>query len=139
MNDIFDDDMKSRLGKGRMYVIIGGIIGASIASLSVYFIGGEFPIEVVAGAVLTSFLLLLFEYYKSGRRNRNIPETDERISENLFKFLSNLSHIAIAVLVIGLTVISLFNIEAVPIVYIWVFFLVYILAGSIGGAIVKNK
>lgn len=139
MDDIFDDDMKSRLGKGRMYVIIGGIIGALIASLSVYFTRGDFPIEVMAGAVLASFLLLLFEYFKSGRRNRNIPETDERISENLFKFLSNLSHIAIAVLVIGLTVISLFNIEAIPIVYIWVFFLIYILAGSIGGAIVKNK
>lgn len=139
MDDIFDENSKNKMSKSRLYTIIGGMIGVSIASVATYFIRGEFPIEVMAGAVFASFLLLLFEFFKSGRRNGNLPETDERVSKNLFNFLSNLSHITIAVLVIGLTIVSLFNIEAIPIFHLWLFFSIYILVGAIGGAIVKSK
>jgi len=139
MDDIFDENSKNKMRKSRLYAIIGGMIGVSIASMAMYFISGEFPIEVMAGAVFASFLLLLFEYFKSGRRNDNLPETDERVSKNLFNFLSNLSHITLAVLVIGLAIISLFNIEAIPIFHLWLFFFIYILVGAIGGAMVKNK
>ncbi|MCC4721847.1 hypothetical protein [Salinicoccus sp. RF5] len=140
MNNLFDQESQVKnIRKSRLYMVLGIVGGMLLGSLVVYFIQGRFPIEVMAGATLAGFLLLLFEFFIARHEKSDLPETDERISHNIFVFMSILSQAALAILVLGLSVFSLFGEESISIIYLWIFFLIYILVGSIGGIIVKNR
>lgn len=122
-----------------LFMIACVFIGTVLGTFLVYFIKDEFPYEVLAGGATAVLILIIIELIKQKRKKDNVPETDERVTQNVFKFMAYGSHIFITVLFIGLTVFTLLESDAIPILYLWIFFFAYIVIVGLGGLIIKRK
>ncbi|MGM8212820.1 hypothetical protein ACLIBH_08500 [Virgibacillus sp. W0430] len=120
-------------------IIIGTLIGAVLGSLLVYLFQGEFPYEVLAGGLAVAIILTVLQLIKQKRKKDNLPEADERVVYNVFRFFAYSSHITLAVLFIGLAVFTLLGYESISILYVWVLFFAYIWITGIGGLIMKRR
>ncbi|MFC3418041.1 hypothetical protein ACFOLA_00800 [Salinicoccus hispanicus] len=120
-------------------VIICGLVGAILGTFLAYFIRGEYPYEVLAGALFASIILILIQIIKSKTRKDKVPEADERVVRNITRYFSYVSHTFLGVLFIALPVFTLIGYEAVPILYLWIFFFSYIWIAGVGSLIVKRR
>src|SRR5699024_5674602 len=107
-------------------------------SFLVYLFKDEFPYEVLVGALVAALVLILIEVIKRRQKKDNIPEADERVVRNVFRFFAYTSHIFLAVLFIALSVVTLLGSEAISILYLWIFAFSYIWIVGIGGLIIKK-
>ena len=114
-------------------------IGTVLGTLLVYFIQGEFPYEVFAGGSTAVIILIIIELIKQKRKTDNMPETDERVTQNVFNFMAYGSHIFIAVLFIGLAAYTVLGSDTIPTLYLWIFFFSYIVIVGFGGIIIKRR
>lgn len=122
-----------------LFMIACLFIGTVLGTFLVYFIQDEFPYEVLAGGATAVLILIIIELIKQKRKKDKVPETDERVTQNVFNFMAYGSHIFITVLFIGLTVFTLLESDAIPIFYLWIFFFAYIVIVGLGGFIIKRK
>lgn len=122
-----------------LFMIACAFIGTVLGTLLVYFIKGEFLYEVLAGGSTAVIILLIIELIKQKRKTDNLPETDERVTQNIFNFMAYGSHIFIAVLFIGLALFTLLGNGAIPTLYLWIIFLAYLVIVSFGGLIIKKR
>ncbi|WP_052360593.1 hypothetical protein [Oceanobacillus manasiensis] len=113
----------------------GGILGAVL----VYLFSGEFPYEVVLGSLVGAVLLVIIEVIKKKRKKDNVPEADERVAHNVFRFFAFSSHLFLAVLFIGMTIFTLIGSDNIPLLYLWIFFFAYIWITGIGSFIAKRR
>lgn len=120
-------------------MIACAFIGTVLGTLLVYFIKGEFPYEVLAGGSTAVIILLIIELIKQKRKTDNVPETDERVTQNIFNFMAYGSHIFIAVLFIGLVLFTLLGNGAIPTLYLWIFFFTYLIIVGFGRLIIKRR
>lgn len=122
-----------------LFMIACTFIGVLAGSVLVYFVQGDFPYEVLAGGAVAIIILLIIETIKPKRKNDNVPETDERVTQNVFNFTAYGSHIFIAVLFIGLAAFTVLGNDAIPTLYLWIFFFAYIIIVGFGGIIIKRR
>lgn len=71
-------------------------------------------------------------------KTNTVPEVDERVKYNLFKFNFYLSHIFLAILFLTLGTLTLLDKEAISLSYLWTFFFDFITVGGIGGQISRK-
>ncbi|MUV37835.1 hypothetical protein JNUCC1_01641 [Lentibacillus sp. JNUCC-1] len=132
--------LSKKLEKWSQYfVIICTLIGTALGSFLVYLFQGEFPYEVMAGGLAAAIILTIIQLVKHKRKKDNLPEADERVIHNVFRFLAFASHITLAVLFIGLAVFTLLGYDAIPMLYLWILFFVYIWVAGIGGLVIKRR
>ena len=82
---------------------------------------------------------MLLQFIKFLLSKKDLPEVDERIFNNLLKVHTYGANIYILILVIGLTIFSFLEHEAIPIQYLWISLFIYIWVISIITFIVKRK
>lgn len=117
------------------FTVIGAILGAFLY----YLYQGEFPYEVVVGGLIAAVILTVIEVIKRKRKKDNVPEADERVIHNMFRFSAYVSHIYLAVLFISLPIFLLSGNESIPLLYLWIFFFSYIWIVGIGTLIIKRR
>ncbi|AVR00884.1 hypothetical protein OBCHQ24_18395 [Oceanobacillus iheyensis] len=128
------------LEKWRPFFIIACIaVGSILGAFLVYWFEGEFPYEVLMGGLLAVLILAVIEVIKKRRKKDNVPEADERVVRNVFRFFAFTSHIFLAVLFIGMTVFTLIGNDGIPLLYLWLFFFAYIWVTGIGSLIAKRR
>lgn len=121
------------------FIIICTFTGAALGSFLVYIFQGEFPYEVLAGGLAASIILTVIEMIKQIRKKDNVPDADERVAHNVFRFFAYSSHISLAVFFIALAAFTLLGNEAIPILYLWIFFFLYLWIVGIGSLITKRR
>ncbi|MGX4668387.1 hypothetical protein JNUCC74_04130 [Cerasibacillus sp. JNUCC 74] len=114
---------------------IGGVLGSFLA----YFFQGEFPYDVLTGSLAATIILTVIQVIKQKRKKDNLPEADERVIRNVFRFFAYASHITLAILFVALTVLTLLGNESISILYLWIFFFAYIWIVGIGGFFIKRR
>ncbi|GGN61983.1 hypothetical protein [Oceanobacillus indicireducens] len=121
------------------FIIICTFMGAVLGSILIYFIQGEFPSEVLTAGLIVAVILTIIEVVKQKGKKDNLPEADERIIRNVFRFFAYASHISLAILFIALGVFTLLGNESISIFYLWIFFFSYIWIVGIGSLIIKRR
>lgn len=121
------------------FIITCTFIGAVLGSFLVYFIQDEFPYEVLTGGLVATVILTIIEVIKQKRKKDNLPEADERVIHNVFRFFAYASHISLAIIFIALGVFTLLGNESISIFYLWIFFFSYIWIVGIGALIIKRR
>lgn len=119
--------------------IVGILVGALIGAGLVYYFQGQFPIEVLAGAAIAAILLIIYQIIKQSRKKNNIPEVDERVSHNMFRFLSICSHLAVLLLTLCITGYTAIGRDAIPLLPLWIIIFVYIWVSGIGLFVIKRR
>ncbi|MCM3569512.1 hypothetical protein [Neobacillus mesonae] len=114
---------------------IGTVLGSSLA----YFFQGEFPYEVLTGGLVATIILTVIQVIKQKSKKDNLPEADERVIHNIFRFFAFASHITLAILFIALAVFTLLGNESISILYLWIFFFAYIWIVGISSLIIKSR
>jgi len=121
------------------FIIACTFIGAVLGSFLVYYFQGEFPYEVLAGGLAAAIILTVILMIKQKRKKDNLPEADERVIHNVFRFFAFASHLSLAILFIALAVFTLLGNESISIVYLWIFFFSYIWIVGIGVILIKRR
>lgn len=121
------------------FIISSTLIGAILGSFLIYYFQGEFPYEVLNGGLIATIILTVVEVIKQKRKKNNLPEVDERVIRNIFRFFTYLSHIFLGLLFITLGIFTLLGIESISIFYLWLFFISYIWISGIGSFIIMRK
>src|SRR5690625_3088421 len=99
--------MKKKLATWNLaFIALYGIFGTLIGMIIIYFTTGKFDISLLLGALTGTTILIIINIVKVLIKKDNLPETDERIRENIMKYLLFLSHIFIGVLFVALGVIT---------------------------------
>lgn len=121
------------------FIIICTIFGSVLGSIIYYSYQGEFPYEVLIGSIVVAIILIIIEVIKRTRKKDRLPQADERIIHNVFRFSGYISHIILAVLFIMLGIYTLLGEESISIFNLWIFFFAYIWIIGIGVFIVKRR
>ena len=121
------------------FIILCTLIGAVLGSFLVYVFQGEFPYEVLIGGIAATIILTAIQLIKQKRKKDNLPEADERVIHNIFRFFAFTSHITLAIFFIALGVFTLFGNESISLLYLWIFFFAYIWIVGIGTLIIKVR
>lgn len=120
------------------FIITCTFIGAVLGTILLYIFQGELRYEIIIGALISSIILTVIEVIKRKVRKGNMPEADERVIHNIFKFFAYTSHIFLAVLFLALGAFTLLGRDSIPIFYLWILFFSYIWIAGIGGVIIKK-
>lgn|SRR5690625_155747 len=113
-------------------------IGVTLASFIVYYIDGDFPMEVWTSGAVVFAGFTIYEIIKQGRKKSDLPEADERTIWNMSRFFAFLSHTYIAILFVSLGVFFMMGMESIPLLYVWLFMFSYIWVAGIGILIIKR-
>lgn len=121
------------------FIITCTFMGVALGSFLIYFFQGEIPYEILTGGSIVAVIFTIIEVIKQKRRKDNLPEADERIIRNVFRFFAYASHISLAILFIALGTFTLLGNESISIFYLWIFFFSYIWIVGIGALIIKRR
>ena len=121
------------------YIIACTLLGAILGSFLVYYIQGAFPYEVLAAGLIVALFLTIIQVIKQKQKKDTIPETDERVAKNIFRFFAYTSHGFLGTLFIALGVFTLLGNEFISIFYLWILFFSYIWIVGIGALIIKRR
>ncbi|WP_083413010.1 hypothetical protein [Bacillus massilinigeriensis] len=121
------------------FIIACTFTGVALGSFLVYIYQGEFPYEVLAGGLAATIIMIVLEVIKRKRKKDNLPDVDERVIRNFFRFFAYTSHIFLAIIFIALAVFTMMGKETISILYLWIFFFSYIWVTGIGVLIMKRR
>lgn len=125
--------------KNYIKIILSSFIGALLGAVIVYLTKKQFPYEGILGALIGGIILTLVQQIKIKYKKNDIPEVDERISNNLFKFFAYVSHATLGLIFITLSIFSSLGNKFISLNYIWLIFSIYFLIIVVGGFIIKKK
>lgn len=139
MNAKDRDIWRQRFEKWMIFFIIAcTFIGAAFGMILIYIFQGEFRYEIIVGALISSIILAVIEVIKRKVRKDNIPEADERVIHNIFRFFAYISHIFLAVIFLALGAFTLIGRDSIPLFYLWILFFSYIYIAGIGAIIIRK-
>lgn len=115
------------------------LFGILLGSLVLNYVQGEIPYEVVAGGVVTVIVLSIIQWLKTKFKKNNLPDADERVVKNVFRYTAFCSHIFLAIVFCILAVFTVLGQETEAIFYLWVVFFLYIWTVGIGTLILKRR
>ena len=121
------------------FIITCTFIGAVLGSFLFYLFQGEFLYEVLTAGLIAAVALTIIEVIKQKRKKDNLPEADERVIRNVFRFFAYASHVFLAIFFIALAVFTLLGNESISIFYLWIFSFSYIWIVGIGALIIKKR
>lgn len=128
------------LAKWSPYFIIScTLLGAILGSFLVYYFQGTFPYEVLVAGLIAALFLTIIQVIKQKQKKDTVPETDERVVKNIFRFFAYTSHGFLSILFIALGVFTLLGNESISIFYLWILFFSYTWIVGIGALIIKRK
>lgn len=133
------EEKKVKMTLMKRYTSIGSLIGLIVGSLFIYFFKGFFPYEVVAGGLTALIIFIIVDFIKYRHNKSILPEYDERIVHNLFRYIAYVSVLTLAAIFLTLVIFSLTNNESIPLSYLWIYFFLYIWISAIGMLIVKRR
>lgn len=110
-----------------------------LGSLLVYITQGIFPLDVFAVGITAILILTVIQIIRRKRKKDNVPEVDERVAHNVFRYHSYMSHFAIAILFIAVAILTLLEMETISILYLWIFFVAYLWMVGIGAIFIKRR
>lgn len=87
-----------------IFMIICTLIGILLGSIILYYVQGDLPYEVITGGVIAATVLIIIQVLKIKFKKNNLPETDERVAKNIFRYFAYTSHVFLAILFIALAV-----------------------------------
>lgn len=132
--------MKQKLQTWNLaFMALSGILGTFIGMTIIYFTTGKFDISLLLGALTAATIIIIVNIVKVLVKKNNLPETDERVQDNLKKYLLYSSHIFIGILFVGLTVITFLGFETVSLTYLWMIIIVYLWVSGVGGFIASRR
>lgn len=113
----------------------GGFIGMIIGNL----LTGSLDISVVLGALTALVLMFIIDLIRNRLKKDKTPDFDERTVNNMMKYYAIIANIFIAILFIGLAILSFMEIESIEISYLFIPIVVYLFTSGIGAIIVSRK
>lgn len=116
-------------------ILVGFVLGLTLVSV----IRGEFNLSVLLGAIAAVCILFIANLIKIRMQKDGLPETDERIKNNILKLFVFSSQIFIGLTFISLSIMMFTNVEAVALSYLWIIMISYLLITGIGAFIVSKK
>lgn len=122
-----------------IFMIICTLIGILLGSIILYYVQGDLPYEVITGGVIAATVLIIIQVLKIKFKKNNLPETDERVAKNIFRYFAYTSHVFLAILFIALAVVTVLGKEVISIFYLWILFFAYIWTVGIGTLILKRR
>lgn len=114
--------------------LFGTIIGLGL----LHFFVKELNYDVIIGPSIVFIIYFLIIYRKKKKKKENVPEIDERVINNMFRFYSCTAHAFIMILFLFLAILTLLKIETIPIMYVWIFGFIYMAITGIGNLYIKN-
>ncbi|GIQ63405.1 hypothetical protein PACILC2_19730 [Paenibacillus cisolokensis] len=132
--------MQKNMGKWNLtFRAISILAGAVLGLTLVYIIQEGVNLSVLLGALTATIILIVINVIKVRMQNDTIPDTDERTVKNVLKFFVFSSHILLGILFIALSMISFMGVKLVPISYLWIIIIGYLLIMGIGAFIVSRR
>lgn len=132
--------MKRSLQQWNLALIaLGGILGTFIGLTIIYLTTGKFDISLLLGALTAATIIIIINIVKVLIKKDNLPETDERIQENMRNYLLYSSHIFIAGLFLALTILTFLGFESISLTYLWITIIGYLWLIGLGGFIVSRR
>jgi len=104
-----------------------------------FFIKGELNIAAIVGSFLGAAPLVIGNAIYVYRKKDKTPEIDERVRNNMIKYIAYASQIVFLLLMIALTGFTAMGIESISIIYLWIVILINMFVIGIGSMIVKFR
>ena len=130
------------LFKGKWALTLHGIIvflTFLVINVITYLVKGDFRLGSLLGSLtgLTIIALIngIYVYYKRVKT----PEIDERVRNNMIKYIAYASQIVFILFMVILTVVSFMGIKSISNFYLWIGVWVYMFIMGIGAMIVKFR
>jgi len=132
--------MKKKLQKWNLALsALGGILGTFIGLTIIYLTTGKFDLSLLLGALTAVTIIIIINMVKVLIKKDKLPETDERIQENMRNYLLYSSHIFIAGLFLTLTILTFLGFESISLTYLWITIIGYLWLIGLGGFIVSRR
>jgi len=116
-----------------------GFLVMLLFNVVTYMINGEFDFgalfATLSGLTIIVAINGIYVYFKRDKT----PEVDERIRNNIIKYIAFASQIIFLLFMATLTIISFMGIKSIPIANLWGGILVYMFIIGIGSIIVKFR
>src|SRR5699024_8442565 len=100
---------------------------------------GKFDLSLLLGALTAVTIIIIINMVKVLIKKDKLPETDERIQENMRNYLLYSSHIFIAGLFLTLTILTFLGFESISLTYLWITIIGYLWLIGLGGFIVSRR
>src|SRR5699024_549368 len=132
--------MKKKLQEWNLALsALGGILGTFIGLTIIYLTTGKFDLSLLLGALTAVTIIIIINMVKVLIKKDKLPETDERIQENMRNYLLYSSHIFIAGLFLTLTILTFLGFESISLTYLWITIIGYLWLIGLGGFIVSRR
>lgn len=114
-------------------------IGALLFQIIYYFVKGKFNFGAIVGSLTGVIIIILINAIYVYRKSDKTPEVDERVRNNIIKYVAYSSQIVFLLLMVVLTVFTAMGIENISTIYLWVIVLINMCVIGIGAMIVKFR
>lgn len=112
-----------------------GVAGATFIN---YIFKGELYLDgiIIVGTYVT--IGIIFIIIRRKLKKSTIPDADERVKSNIFKFYFSMAHIFLGLLFLTLAVLTFLEKDSIPLYFLWIYFFTYIASTGIGSLIAKR-
>lgn len=107
-----------------------------IIQIVLFFIRGEFNIGFVVGSFLANALGVIINIIYVQRKKDETPVIDTKVRNNMIKYIVFASQIVFLIFTVVLIIATLYGMETIPMIYLWIAMGINMGVISIGALIV---
>lgn len=132
--------MKKKIQKWNLALsALGGILGAFIGMTIIYLTTGKFDLSLLLGVLTGASMIIIINIVKIRMKKDKLPESDERIQQNMRNYLLYASHIFIAGLFLALAIFTFLGFESISLTYLWIPMIAYLCLIGFGGLLLSRR